>query len=127
MRKRIVTHPDNLEYVHKIFAEKDEQERDRESDFCHFIKPFWLSGIEFVTNRLMDKEKWTGRWLTQQNKFYTYWDGVGEPPSWAIYFGFVKKEMEPLFYEMSDFSMVFRDCLYPKVKENRSLILNAIS
>lgn len=57
-----------------------------------------LFGIEFRTDVMMPKEEWQGRYSVEGNKFFTYWDGKGEPPSWALYFGFVKRIMEPVYY-----------------------------
>lgn len=39
-------------------------------------------------------EIWTGKWLVEGNEYFQYWDGKGQPSSWAIYCGFVKKEMK---------------------------------
>jgi hypothetical protein len=99
MIKTYVTHPDNLKYVTKIIREQEKNEIIRDSNFIHFINPF---SSKIITNEYMEKEKWTGRWEVLQNKFMTYWDGKGEPPSWCVYFRFVIKEMTPLFYETKE-------------------------
>lgn len=127
MRKSIVTHPDNLEYVREIF--KDEYKKEKEScqGFIHFIDPF-SSAIEIKTDIYMEKERWTGRYKIKQNKFYTYWDGNGEPPSWCLYFGFVEKEMEPNYVEIKFPRMTFYDPAWDmgmKIKDNRNIIMNA--
>lgn len=101
MSKKIITHPANLEFVKRLFKAKDNTERIRDNGFIHFINPF-SANVKFVTNEHMEKDRWTGKWEILQDRFTTWWDGKGEPPSWCIYFGFVRKQMEPLFYEIDD-------------------------
>ena len=126
--KKIVTHPDNLKYVQELFKDEIEKERrEQEKDSClgfiHFMNPF---GMKIVSNPNMEKEKWTGRWLVKQTEFYSYWDGKGEPSSWAIYFGFVVKEMTPLFYDMNDRITVFDPCWKTfGVKNDKSFLLSS--
>jgi hypothetical protein len=120
MSKKIVTHPDNLKYVEALFEKEDREERRSFSNHIHFINPF---GIKIITNSNMVKEKWTGKWKVLQDRFSTYWDGKGEPPSWAIYFGFVVKEMEPLFYEVNN-AITFRAFELPFCSDNRRLLTN---
>ena len=89
----IVTHPENVE----LLLDKFQKQQEAEIDFVHRIRPMPL-GIEFRTELMMPKEEWKGRYLVEGNRFFTYWDGKGEPPDWALHFGFVKKLMEPVFY-----------------------------
>lgn len=94
----IVTHPDNVDKIRDVVGKF----QNAESDFIHHIKPISNLGIRIQTNPYIEKERPTGRWLVEGNRFFTWWDGQGEPPSWAIHFGFVKPEMEPVFYELSE-------------------------
>lgn len=106
MVKKIVTHPDNIVLVKELFKEEFEKEKKENCGFIHYINPF--PNIQLVSNSYMEKyrAKWTGRWRIKENRFYTYWDGKGEPPSWCVFFGFVEKEMEQIlnFVEIDDFS-----------------------
>ena len=88
---KILTHPANIEQIKSILDIKYNTYYSR-----------LITGIQFVTNPLMEKEKWTGKYLVKGNEYYTYWDGNGEPPSWTIYFGFIKKEMLPLYYMVNE-------------------------
>lgn len=97
---KILTHPDNLKYVKaiipNIFGTKDT---------VHAIVPW--NTIPIITDPLLEKEKWTGKWLVDNDRFVEYWDGQGEPPSWIIYFGLARKEMELNFYIINE-PTVFR-------------------
>lgn len=59
---------------------------------------YGMRGMRVFEVDYMQPEQWTGKWLVEGNEFFTYWDGEGQPPSWAIYCGFVKKEMRKTWY-----------------------------
>lgn len=107
-RTRVYCHPDNLEWVKKHFASKEEKQRkdDPNADAIHFLRPSW-DMFEFIPNPALPKEQIKG-YEKLVDRFTDWWDGKGEPPSWAIFFGFVKPIMEPLFYQVDDRSVMFR-------------------
>ena len=92
---RLITHPANR---HLLDAKIYELRKEDVMSGVHRIN----QGIDIVYDPNIPIEQPTGRWLVLKNEFFTFWDGVGEPPSWAIYFGFVKQEMTPLFYFMEN-------------------------
>lgn len=57
-----------------------------------------IYGMRVFESDYIPSTQWTGKWLVEGNEFFTYWDGEGQPPSWAIYCGFVKKEMKKTYY-----------------------------
>lgn len=93
---QIITHPANVDLIRNIDSVKD----------VHIID---INRIEIISNPYMERERWTGKWLVAGNEFYQYWDGVGQPPSWAIYFGFVKKEMVLNFMVMEPIRAIIFD------------------
>jgi hypothetical protein len=98
---KIITHPANKHLVDIKIEELKPEPRD-----C-----IWFPrGVQVVLDEHMEKDKPTGKYkyVGSQNKFFTYWDGQGKPPSWCIYFGFVEEEREPLFYVMEK-NMTFFD------------------
>jgi hypothetical protein len=94
----IVTHPDNIDKVLDTFGKY----RRADEDHIHHIKPVANMSIRVQGNPMIEKERPTGRYLVEGNRFFTYWDGQGEPPDWALYFGFVKREMEPVYYILGE-------------------------
>lgn len=119
MGKTVYCHPDNLELIKKQIESESKQERVRDSDFLHFMNPDILFGIKFQTNKYLEKERPTGKYMVEGNRFYSWWDGQGEPPSWAIFFGLVKPIMEPFFYIVDDHSTIYFDkqaFRYPYIK-----------
>lgn len=89
---KIVTHPANYEWLKSKINEFFPQDDGITFRMNH--------NVEIITNSAIDKERPTGKYLVEGNDFFTWWDGEGEPPDWALHFGFVKPIMTPLFYEM---------------------------
>src|SRR5688500_12214042 len=119
MRTKIVTHPDNVELIKKTLHQKELKEYPPE--FCHYIQPF---GFDIVANPNMEKDRWTGKWKTVwKDKYFTAWDETGEPPSWAVYFGFVVKIMEPLFYEIETPRFIATGMFPPMLLGNKHSVL----
>ncbi len=102
MTKRILTHPDNTQAIIDLFQKELEKEIFTSSDHLHFITHDVKKLLNIQENKYMEKERWTGKWRVKENRFYSYWDGVGEPPSWCIYFGYVEKVMEPNLYKFEE-------------------------
>lgn len=94
----IVTHPDNVEKIRRLLTEQNKNDKIKDSGFIHTMRPFC---IEFRIDSAIEKERPTGRYLVENDRFSTYWDGKGEPPDWTLYFGFVKPIMEPVFYQVN--------------------------
>ncbi len=107
--KRILTHPDNTQAIIDRFQKELEKEIFTNSDHLHFITHDVKKLLNIQENKFMEKERWTGKWRVKENRFYSYWDGVGEPPSWCIYFGYVEKVMEPNLYEFEEPVFCFPD------------------
>lgn len=117
---RITTHPANKKFIEKL-AEKYQTPPE---PGIHQIRGMF--GVDIVYDEHMEKEKPTGRWLTLKNQFFTYWDGQGEPPSWCIYFGFVKPEMEPVYY-IYDETLIRRTFVFdPTIGKPRAFALNYV-
>lgn len=85
----IATHPSNIPLLEKAFEK--EHGRDRIS-----------MRFKVYADEYLEPSRWTGKWLVEGNEFFSYWDGKGQPPSWAIYCGFVKKEMAPVWYAIQE-------------------------
>lgn len=83
MADYLYCHPEVLEEVKKVI--KKEAEANTFSCFSRFND--WY-GYRIITNELIPKYQYK----VLENRFYKYWDGKGEPPSWCLYFGFVKPE-----------------------------------
>lgn len=133
---KLLAHPHNI----AILLSKPEIVRQKiggnSFDCLAFATP--LDGVEVVENPKMEKEKWTGRWLRNSilpdDRFVTWLDNedMMNPPSWAIYFGLVRKEMEMVFYIL-DTRTVYNPILHdpPKIYQdfgirlrNKPLIAN---
>lgn len=101
---KLITHPSNKEFIEQLSVSTEFRSAREAEDFANGIHRFkW--NIKIVFDSMMEPEEWTGRWLVLQDRFSTYWDGVGEPPSWCIYFGFVKKEMKKKFWLIDESKM----------------------
>lgn len=88
------THPDNIEKLKNLL----ERRQPVDEDFIHTIRPV---GIEIIGNSLLEKERKTGRYLVEWDNYEKWWDTTCKPPQWAINFGFIKPEVEPVFYEIN--------------------------
>lgn len=91
----IVTHPDNIELVKNLLERNKKEEEAAGGGFIHTIR-----SIPVIGNDLIEKERPTGRCIAYWD-YSKWWDGTGKPPQWAINFGFIKPEMEPVFYEVN--------------------------
>lgn len=104
--KTIYTHPDNMDLIRNLFEEDSRKQQEVLGDHLHFIRAY---DFEIIPNSNIEKETWNGKWEVIGNKYFQYWDGVGEPPSWCIYFGFVRKVMEPNFYIIDNLFLRYGD------------------
>jgi hypothetical protein len=102
MPKTIYCHPDNIKCIKEQVAREEAKDRDSVAGMIHFIRPQLLDGIKVVGDIHIPKERHNGKYTVEGNRFYSWWDGCGEPPSWAIFFGLVKPVMEPVFYAIED-------------------------
>lgn len=125
-RTKVYCHPDNLEWVKAHFTEQEEKQREPDIGFCHFIRPSW-DMFEFIPNSHMEKERIKG-YEKLVDRFTDWWDGEGTPPSWLIFFGFVKPIMERVFYQVDDRSVYWRPQFDYGVKlfEPRSFIMASV-
>lgn len=94
----IICHPSLFEKL-KALAEPYTKPKDVPSDVVMFIH----EPVKIMTNDKIEAQQWTGRWLRTKlcNDRFTDWvedHEVQNPQSWQIYFGFVEKEMEDVFY-----------------------------
>ena len=124
-KKTVYCHPKNLELIKKQFVVKEEKQRRQDEGFIHYLSPDPLYGINFVTDTNIPELKPSGKYRAVGNKFYTWWNGEGTPPSWALFFGLVEAIMEPVFYIIEDRSMVFKHEMFygiPLIKHQPSFI-----
>lgn len=99
---KILTHPDNLDLVRKYVDDNTFGAGD-----CWY-------GIEIVTDRLMDKQKKTGRYILPDGrrlarhefvladgKFFE-WGNSDLELKYLLGQGIIREEMEPLYYLIRD-------------------------
>lgn len=124
-RKIIYCHPDNLELVRRQLETEEMKQRKEDEDFIHYIRPA-LWDVELRANSAMEKERPTGKYQIECSDFHTWWDGTGEPPSWALFFGLVKPIMEMNFVIIEERGLrFFHDFKLPRYTP--SLLVNCIT
>ncbi len=115
---KILTHPDNLELLKK------------ELDVLPSpTNPF--SAIQIVTDKYMDREKWTGRYVLPNGKAVEPKDVIVPAGRFAEWdsgdiwylekYGYIRKEMAPLFVQVND-SLLFRMANLPMIAPTPYLI-----
>lgn len=95
----VYCHPVNLELIKNIVKEDREKRMD---EFTMNRNPFFH--INFIVNDILPIEK--TYYSILKNRFYSYWDGKGEVPSWCLYFGFVKELKCPYFLQQKSCAVV---------------------
>jgi hypothetical protein len=128
-------HPDNV----KVYMDKIELELKKDSLDSGIHHPF---GIKIIGNDAVPKtiqKGWRRTKLLQDNQYCTMVDNLDNPPSWAIYFGFVEPIMDTVIYEVDESKIVFSNPktefkftainrgLYPFTNIQRKMILSTSS
>lgn len=102
---KLITHPDNLELI-KRFCKEDK---------LGLLDPAPF-GLEIVTDKHLEVQRWTGRYVLPDGRAvpkeevavpdgrFFEWGNSDLEIKLLLEWGLIKKEMEPLFYMMEDWS-----------------------
>lgn len=111
---RIVCHPDNVPLLRKAIEVREKRSYYMGNSLASFMGDPWCS-LKITPNEALDRDKPTGRIVTPDGKvherqgFQMPWRRFATIEEsdlpWALAFGIVTEEREPVFYLMSGFSL----------------------